>query len=117
MHEQVVRSFCRHELRRQSGSPIVTLLLGEPGDALRALTTLQAREALSIFESQAQSGPQLASGWLRRAETSCDLYACAFWVLGHALETPASELRRAWSARTARERRVWLAEMLEAQQS
>lgn len=115
MLERVTRSWRRHELRRQSDQACVTTLIGEVGRSLRLLTALRAQEELAVFETSAESAPQLATHWLRRAETTNDLLACAFGVLSQALSGSSSELRAEWQARTSVERQAWLARQIERQ--
>lgn len=116
MLESVTRSWRRHELRRQSEQACVTTFIGEVGRSLRLLTGLRAQEELAVFETSAESAPQLATHWLRRAETANDLMACAFSVLSQALPGSGSELRAEWQERSSAERQAWLARQIERQQ-
>jgi very-short-patch-repair endonuclease len=116
MLESVTRSWRRHELRRQSELACVTSFVGDVGRSLRLLTGLRAQEELAVFESSAESAPQLATHWLRRAETANDLMACAFGVLSQALPGGGSELRADWQERSSAERQAWLARQIERQQ-
>lgn len=111
-----VRHWRRHELRRRIDSPTVTLLAGEPSGSLRELTALRAHEDLAVFEVQPESAVQLATAWLRRAETSTDLRACAFNTLAEAVPESVSELRADWTARSNAERRAFLERQIERPQ-
>jgi hypothetical protein len=111
-----VRHWRRHELRRQIDSPTVTLLSGEPSGSLRELTALRAHEDLAVFEVQPESAVQLATAWLRRAETSSDLQACALRTLAEAVPESVSELRANWTARSNAERRAFLERQIERPQ-
>jgi hypothetical protein len=111
-----VRHWRRHELRRQIDSPTVTLLSGDSSGSLRELTALRAHEDLAVFELQPESAVQLATAWLRRAETTNDLQACALRTLAEAVPESLTELRAGWTARSNAERRAFLERQIERPQ-
>jgi hypothetical protein len=59
---------------------------------------------------------QLATAWLRRAETTNDLQACALRTLAEAVPESLTELRAGWTARSNAERRAFLERQIERPQ-
>lgn len=106
--EFVTRCWRRHELRRETDIPTVTVFAGSDDVSSAWVDALARQERLARFRVTAANCTELALHWLQQAERTCALQEHALGKIAHANQEPEAELRAGWRARSTQEKLLWL---------